>query len=654
MIYNPILSLCISVNVSIGAAQLSIDNSHFNDINLFLTVDNVSEENNHLHPAIQHVHMEHCHLSLAFVTIMLRNIHDSFMAVKVTNSILQDSIVYKEKDGGFITSVFENCTFLNNHRRYANQGTVIADGVLLMIRNCYFDLYETISVYGSAVYMTGKKMSKSMKESLDLANDLACPAEHCIFIQAKLLMEDVSIEGSIFRAAAAMHSKNVDLILANCSFNMTMLSEKAGYIHHTVTKFSLSIIWQNVIFDLSSVRRPSSIMYVTSQNINFDNVTLLCSKEMKPTELMSVPTFHYSCDHSCSEGDYTQDKGELVLNGIHINETFGLPLPPTKIVIDCFPCPSGADCQNGIKALPNYWGYKHTETNNITMIRCPYNYCYSGNKTCKSINSCNTGRKGILCVKCDNNLTESLFSARCVPQESCYTNGIIILYSGSVLIYGITLLIFHYLKDNILHIWKNIWTFAKNKLFCSKKCTKCKANIMIELEPSEDDDQHKTSKQDNGQHLQDTSHKKGSGMKYLQILFYYVQDAVLFNVQLPRYKSGKTESFIVKILQFSPEALAVYKDFSDVCFTYVATVVSKTVLKSFFGFCVMFFLLTLYIILKWFSKCIIPGLSLYNYMNRILIQTVLFVFLISYQQIIRGAFTLIQCFEVNEYKFLYV
>ena len=644
------------MNVSKGSAQLSIGNSHFNDVNLFLTVGTVSEENNHLHPTTQPVHIEHCQLSLAFVKILLSNTHDSFMAVKVTNSVLQDSIVYKEKEGGFFTSLFKNCIFLNTHRINANQGIIIMDGVLLIVRNCYFDLFETVSVYGSAIFMAGKKISKNMQKSLDLANGLACPVVHCTFTHAKLLMEDIMMEGSIFTAAAAVYSENVNFILKNCTFNMTFLSIKAGNIHYTVTDYSLSVIWQHIIFDLSSERRPSSILYVTSQNINFDNVTLLCSKDMKPIELMSVPTFHYSCDHSCSVGHYTQDKGELVLNGP--SQKFGSLLPPTKIVNNCFSCPIEADYQNSIVALPNYWGHKHTETNNITMIRCLKNYCCSGNETCKSISSCNTDRNGILCGKCDNNLTESLFSARCVPQESCYTNIIIILYSGSVVLYGTIMLIFHYLKNNILHIWKTIWTFVKGKLFCSDKCTKRKAqrqaNTKIELELSEDDDQQNTPKEDNAHKFQDTFHKEGSGMKYLRILFYYVQDAVLFNVQLPRYESSKRESFIIKILQFSLEALAVYRDFSYVCFTYGATAVSKTLLKSIFGLCVMFFLLTLYTILKWSSKCIIPCLSFYNSMNRTLIQTFLFVFLISYQQIIRGAFTLIQCVEINEYKFLYV
>ena len=41
-------------------------------------------------------------------------------------------------------------------------------------------------------------------------------------------------------------------------------------------------------------------------------------------------------------------------------------------------------------------------------------------------------------------------------------------------------------------------------------------------------------------------------MKYVQILFYYIQDASLFKIQLPSADQQK-ESFVEYILQFSPE-----------------------------------------------------------------------------------------------------
>ena len=48
--------------------------------------------------------------------------------------------------------------------------------------------------------------------------------------------------------------------------------------------------------------------------------------------------------------------------------------------------------------------------------------------------------------------------------------------------------------------------------------------------------------------------KKEDGLKYLQILFYYVQDASLFKIQLPDEVANE-EGIMEKILQFSPDAI---------------------------------------------------------------------------------------------------
>ena len=88
---------------------------------------------------------------------------------------------------------------------------------------------------------------------------------------------------------------------------------------------------------------------------------------------------------------------------------------------------------------------------------------------------------GTLCALCENNLTESLFSAKCIPQELCYTYVIFILYFLLVLMYGIGLLIITFLKDNIVHIAKYIWKNGKQCLTTRKVENK-------QLKTSEDKD----------------------------------------------------------------------------------------------------------------------------------------------------------------------
>ena len=44
-------------------------------------------------------------------------------------------------------------------------------------------------------------------------------------------------------------------------------------------------------------------------------------------------------------------------------------------------------------------------------------------------------------------------------------------------------------------------------------------------------------------------------MKYLQILFYYVQDASLFKVHLPQLEAND-DSILIQIFQWSPDIIA--------------------------------------------------------------------------------------------------
>ena len=330
-------------------------------------------------------------------------------------------------------------------------------------------------------------------------------------------------------------------------------------------------------------------------------------------------------------------------------------------------------------------------------------------------------------------MTESIFSAKCIPQEDCYTKSVFILYLILVLIYGIGVLISQVVKKNILCIGIFFRKIKKKYFNCMKtydhsklqripsrqgeelgrRNYKCKNKNKIEKvygieinlhrkditlqrntgdQVSKHATKHTSAKADDhnkgkcgfiqwkgskqqressadtelepgaklsneDQIISDDNGAKESGdigTKYLQILFYYVQDAVLFKVKLPTDNVSKTESFIVKILQFSPEVFAVYTNYSDICFTYGGSAVSKISMKSVFGPCVMLFLLLVYLIFKLASKWNSCCLSFCHFVHSYLIQTFLLVFLISYQQIITGAFTLVQCVSVEEKSVLYV
>ena len=163
----------------------------------------------------------------------------------------------------------------------------------------------------------------------------------------------------------------------------------------------------------------------------------------------------------------------------------------------CFPCPIGAKCEDLIQAVPDYWGYK-VGNQSISMIRCPDGYCCQGNDTCLGINSCNTGRTGTLCGTCEQGLTESLLTPKCLPAESCRSGPVIAMFISAVIIYGLVLLSFTTVKDLLIKLFKKSYTLCKNR-FQKDKIKQSTTNENL----SEED-----AKRDEG------------SMKYMQLLFY--------------------------------------------------------------------------------------------------------------------------------------
>ena len=697
-----------------------------------------------------HIYMETNEISSSVVDIYART-HYSFITITVYYCIFKDSYISKDSEVGFVSAIFENCNFLSILKGI-DVGIEFAGAVLVIVRNSNMQSYGKTCTTGCSIYMEGSDLNDiDTVKFMEMRDTLGCSLLVCDFKHSKLIIEDTIITGSIYTHGSVIFSKNAIFEMVNCVFNMSIVSREGGILHSTSWKTQHYIKLTNITVIGTLLTKPTTIFSITKAREEIENVFILCSQSLHVFRRYSTTTKVYRCELICPKEYYTLHAGYMtIMKEIYHWET-GENSSVQTSNITCLPCPVGAYCDKQIKTLPNYWGYKIKEQDNIVMIRCPDNYCCADNATCTEIDSCNTGRTGTLCGSCEHNLTESLFSAKCIPQEDCYTYVIFILYFLLVLMYGIGLLIITYLKDNIVHIVKYICKNGKQCLTTRKvenkklktledkdielhDITESENHILvtdkkdtIEPKPSCSDLEHKTTptnnkaveslkrtgqselqclKEDRSEQgkVQDrtvskcttdaqskdadyksrrysklltvqnyetevdtgsqdgnskpesleTVNNKESGMKYLQILFYYVQDAVLFNIKVPVDNFSKAESFIVKILQFSPDALAIYQNFSNICFTYGASAVSKTLMKSVFGPCVMLLLLILYLILKYSSLFNPSCLSFYNSATTYLIQTFLLVFLMSYQQIITGAFTLVQCIQVHEDKVLYI
>lgn len=85
--------------------------------------------------------------------------------------------------------------------------------------------------------------------------------------------------------------------------------------------------------------------------------------------------------------------------------------------LQCIDCPYGGDCDDNIRALPNFWGYVHEKK--FAFQICPKGYCCPASGGCPSKDVCALHRRGRLCGTCADGYTKALFSATCVPDNTC-------------------------------------------------------------------------------------------------------------------------------------------------------------------------------------------------------------------------------------------
>ena len=340
----------------------------------------------------------------------------------------------------------------------------------------------------------------------------------------------------------------------------------------------------------------------------------------------------YQCEAACTSDMYTFQSGSMTLNAYcpfqrHTSwKSFVSNLDNPL----CNQCPVGAICIGNVKALSNYWGYRKFD--DVVMIRCPPGYCCQDDKSCQTFYTCNSNRSGPLCGVCEKGFAESLLDQTCIPLEKCHTWFIVLLYISCAVGYGFGLMVIDNIKGALISLLKKIY-----------QCIKVRA--LKKVKPNQNSEKSNSSKRET---------KEEGTFKYLQILFYYVQDAALFKIELPGKYTEETSTF-VKILQFTPDVLtSIYDSVNETCFGFGTTAVSKILFKSIFGPCVMTFLFILYLC----QSCIFTVTKKKSKLNSVikykLVQSFLLVILFSYQQIFTRAFTMVKCINIGNVSRLHV
>ncbi len=534
----------------------------------------------------------------------------------------------------------------------------------------------------------------SLHASMDLRNKFVGDDEPCVAIESSHV------------SSCTFLLKHASLKISECVFDLNpppsdkdQLKLVSGAAEHT----NVSI--KNTVFDASRQQSmPSILVLPRVENMYMRNVKVLCAIRLVQETARKVSRL--KCSSLCQPGRYRDKHAKANLALVKADPGSSLL---SHVVLDehCVICPIGASCvKNDIATLPDYWGFSD-EKGKVRTIRCPENYCCESTESCRGINSCRKGRAGRLCGVCESNMTETLFSPACVPTETCEAHLVMALYISAALTYTIFLLTFKNVKEMLSSCVKVLYVCVEKRVKSSglqglielhtkrndrvttnalvstlllapkptpvevNTCTKAETSFVrrsqsLELNPKSflfpnenvlaplsEVKVNDTVKEEQDKAVEDTAQEE-SGMKYIQIVFYFVQDAALFNVEMPQVGPVK-ENFMVRFLQFSPQLLLLYYDISSLCLdvSFPAPIL-KVILTSIIGIWIMTTLLLVYVVQWALSKCIKPHSNSWSKIRGRLCEAFILTVLLSYQRIVKGTFTLVTCQHVEFEPMLYI
>jgi hypothetical protein len=370
--------------------------------------------------------------------------------VTVINSNFTENLVASHGGAVYIrnsTVTIDDCQFKRNSAssiRFSNDhpngeygiGGAInnnEDGYLTIHNSNFID--NSAFVFGGSVYHQGYKLNVLNSSFFGPENDADCSLHGTLLYSKKQCL----LEGNLFES----HSQK----------------EKGTVIFHSSDKNKLHVKSK---FGFSCQVGQQIIRSYNHQPLktDFSLFMLIC----KP----------------CGRGTYSLQQEVLKLNdstmanGMHVQ---------------CKPCPQGGVCDDGIRSLPSFWGWRQDEE--IKFLPCPSStYCCS-NQRCISYDSCSVNRVGRLCGQCKPGFSESMFSHLCIPNEQC--NGYM-LWSIFVIISFAYIFIFMYFKDIFsmtkLILLKPIEFLKKVKSFENDNVSVNNMDMFYdaEIEQNDDDD----------------------------------------------------------------------------------------------------------------------------------------------------------------------
>ena len=314
--------------------------------------------------------------------------------------------------------VINNSSFRNNIGR--TSGSVFVDNGCVIIRNSLFENNFSINRGGHIHVADGSASVKIQKSRF------------------KQSLEEKTFKGETYVHDTSIYSESTGSLLLH-STSVTTDLEKDSYRLLSVSKASF------VNFDnLTEVQcAVGSALQIDNFSTRFVWSTDNKSKGKYPKIKICVITM--SC-HQCSMVMYSLERGKVTSFNSQGNRSLSF--------FSCELCPDGANCSCNIHAKPNYWGYVDSSNHGrLTFVNCPRNYCTppAGIKKEKNLsvyNGCYGNRDGIMCGKCREGFTETLFSTRCKPNEKCRNRWSLVLLG----VYVVTMALFFIHQPPIVQI----------------------------------------------------------------------------------------------------------------------------------------------------------------------------------------------------------
>lgn len=288
--------------------------------------------------------------------------------------------------------IIENTSFVDNIGHMS--GAVYGQNGNITIRYCTFENNFAIQS-GGHIHVTD--------------GTAAIQIENSYFRQS---LEEKTFANETYVHDTSIYSESTGPLLLQKTLVATDL-EKSSYRLFTVTKAGA------VIFD-----KFTSVQCAVGSALRLDNFShfIIWPYDLQCKLKMTVLTL--SC-HQCPLNMYSLERGEVTTLQGRSNTSFK--------PFSCRFCPNGANCSRNIFAKPNYWGYPDSSDRmqSLKFVHCPPSYCAptTGRQiTNLSVyNRCYGNRDGIMCGKCKNGFTETLFSKKCEQNVNCKDKWVLIL-----------------------------------------------------------------------------------------------------------------------------------------------------------------------------------------------------------------------------------